>query len=66
MIIIKAWSVASRGRYIGENKPGNPTEQHLEFQEEQGISNAITTVTKDFMVLVMCDDDSAERKKKDE
>lgn len=48
--ILRAWSVASRGRYtVG---PGGPTRQNLEFRPESVI-NAVTTVTKDFMVLLM-------------
>lgn len=50
--IVKAWSVAQRGRYIGENIVGSPTRQRFEIKKEYGISNAITTVTKDFMVLI--------------
>ena len=47
LMIRKAWSVAQRGRYTHEHKPGAPTKQRLELQHEQGISNAITTIQKD-------------------
>lgn len=62
LMILKAWSVAQRGRYTHEHKPGAPTKQRLELQHEQGISNAITTIQKDFMVLVMYEDNSNTKK----
>ena len=62
LMIRKAWSVAQRGRYTHEHKPGAPTKQRLELQHEQGISNAITTIQKDFMVLVMYEDNSDAKK----
>lgn len=59
-MIRKAWSIAQRGRYTNEHKPGAPTKQQLELQKEYGISNAITTIQKDFMILIMYEDDTKE------
>lgn len=50
--ITEAWSVGQRGRYTGEHKPGAPTKQRLEIRGEKEISNAITTIQKDFYILV--------------
>ena len=52
--ILNAYGVASRGRYtIIEEKGTSSNVQHLEFQKNQGISNAITSVYKDAMVLIL-------------
>lgn len=61
-MIYKAYGLAQRGRYTNEHKPGAPTKQRLEMQKEEGICNAITTVQKDFMVIVLTDSDIAGEK----
>lgn len=54
-MIYKAWSLAQRGRYVDGDKPGAPTKQRMELQKECGISNSLTTVQKDAMVVVLTD-----------
>lgn len=59
-MIYKAWSLAQRGRYVDEDKPGAPTRQQMELQRERGISNSLTTVQKDAMVVILTDAESKE------
>lgn len=59
-MIYKAWSLAQRGRYVDEDKPGAPTRQQMELQRERGISNSLTTVQKDAMVVILTDAENEE------
>lgn len=52
-MIHAAYGIAQRGRYIHGNS--GPTKQCFEFQKEKGICNAITTISKDSMVIVRMD-----------
>lgn len=54
-MIYKAWGIAQRGRYTGEHRPGAPTLQQMELQKEYGISNALTTIQKDAMAVILMD-----------
>lgn len=60
MIIRKAWGMAQRGRYINEHKPGAPTKQRFEVREKPEISNAITSIQKDYLVFLMIEDEEQE------